>query len=156
MPKSLKTRSGLFLTCTAICAAVVASIFYAGNSVVLSNGAVGAPQDVMSLERRTSLLEQRLYSIETSIRRLEQHSNLSQRATSPTAAARDPESLLLRSELDALRRRVGEIECGLVKLDERTLADHSIADKDRKKRGVSSTDTCRQNSATPLSLSARP
>lgn len=106
------------------------------------------------LERRINQLEQRFYTIETSITRLEQQVSLSSRPSLTQPGASDTEVTLLRSEVEALQRRLGEIECGLAKLDERTL---SPAARDARKRsGVSSTDPCRLNPETQLRLSTRP
>jgi predicted RNase H-like nuclease (RuvC/YqgF family) len=110
-------------------------------------------QDVGSLDRRISSLEQRLYSIETSINRLEQ-SAISQRAPVSQPSARDQEINLLRGEIQTLQLRVNEIECGLVKLDERTTV--SAVRETRRSDGARTTDPCRLNPATPLRLSTRP
>ena len=114
----------------------------------------GAPQDVTNLDRRISLLEQRFYAIETSINRLEQQTALNGRGTAPSANVRDSEITLLRAEWGALQRNLVEIECGLVKLDERTLA--AATREARKRAGASSTDPCRLNAEAPLRLSTRP
>jgi predicted RNase H-like nuclease (RuvC/YqgF family) len=111
------------------------------------------PQDVRSLDRRISSLEQRLYSIETSISRLEQ-SAFSQRTPVLQPTARDPEISLLREEIQTLQRRLSEIECGLVKLDERTTT--SAVREARRADGARTADPCRLNPATPLRLSTRP
>ena len=79
------------------------------------------PQDTLILERRLSTLEQRLYGIESNISRLEQQLYTAQRSTpSPVSpqASRDPEVSLLRSEVELLKGRVRELECGVVHLDE--------------------------------------
>jgi hypothetical protein len=108
-------------------------------------------QDVSSLDRRISSLEQRLYSIETSINRLQQ-SAMSERTQAVRSSARDPELSLLRGEIQTLQLRVNEIECGLIKLDERTTA----SDVRQARRSAAATDPCRLNPATPLRLSTRP
>lgn len=112
-----------------------------------------APQDVTYLERRISLLEQRFYSIESSINRLEQQATLGGRAA-PQSSMRDPEVGLLRGEVEALQRRLIEVECGLVRLDERTLAP--AAREARKTTDTAATDPCRLNATAPLRLSTRP
>jgi predicted RNase H-like nuclease (RuvC/YqgF family) len=109
-------------------------------------------QDVRSLDRRISSLEQRLYSIESSISRLQQ-SAVSQRSPVPQSSARDQEINLIRGEMQALQLRLSEIECGLLKLDERTTV--SVRDN-RKSAGGKPADPCRLNPATPLRLSTRP
>lgn len=113
-------------------------------------------QDTASLERRIGLLEQRFYSVEISLNRLEQQLRVSQGARTPsTSGERELELNLMRNELNALRLRLGEIECGLVRLDERTLAP--AAREARKRAEVKSAeDPCRLDAQTPLRISARP
>ena len=109
-------------------------------------------QDTRSLDRRISSLEQRLYSIEASINRLQQAS-ISPRPQASQPSTRDQEVYLLRGEIQKLQLRVDEIECGLVKLDERT---KSPAVREGRRTATTSADPCRLNPATPLHLSTRP
>lgn len=108
-------------------------------------------QDLTSIERRISLLEQRFYSVETSINRLEQQTRLSPGTASSTE--RTVEINLLRSEVETLQRRLAEAECGLLKLDERTL---SPAAREARRRAAASTDPCRLSADAPIRLSTRP
>lgn len=102
-------------------------------------------QDIIRLENRLSQLEQRLFSIETGLRTVEQQS----RITGATSRAVTQEDLaLLRAEIQALQRRVIDDECGLAKLDERTLSPA------RRKSGEGS-DPCRLNFEGPLRLPER-
>jgi uncharacterized protein with PIN domain len=110
------------------------------------------PQDVTRIESRLSLIEQRFYSIEASIRSLEQQSRVSGITTG--RAAPDPEVGQLRAEVESLRQRLAEIECGLVKVDERTLTP--AAREARRKYARNAGDPCRLNADSPLRLSARP
>jgi hypothetical protein len=97
-------------------------------------------------------MEQRFYSIEASIRGLEQQSRL---AGSTTARAeRDPEVGMLRAEAESLRRRLAEIECGLVRVDERTLTP--AAREARRNSTGAAVDPCRLNAGAPLRLPTRP
>lgn len=143
-------RAGLVILCTAV--GVAASALWVKNS----SASVGAPstQDVTSLERRISLLEQRFYTLETSINRLEQQVSLSERPSAAQPGARDTEIILLRSEVEMLQRRLNEIDCGLAKLDERTLSP--AAREARRKAGTNVTDPCRLNPDAPLRISTRP
>lgn len=143
-------RASLVILCSI--AALIASAFWVKNSSA-SNEAAN-PQDVTSLERRISLLEQRFYTLETSINRLEQQVSLSERPSSVQPGARDTEVALLRAQVEILQRRLSEIDCGLAKLDERTLTP--AAREARKRDGTNSTDPCRLNSDAPLRLSTRP
>src|SRR5262245_32201805 len=72
-----------------------------------------AVQDVGSLDRRLSLLEQRFYSIESNISRLQQYVAAQRPAVSQPSTS-DRELSLMREEIQRLSLRVGELECGLV------------------------------------------
>ena len=106
-----------------------------------------AQQDVIRLENRLTLLEQRFYSVEASIRSLEQQLRLGS-ATSRSAG--QEEIRQLRVENEALRQRLAEMECGLAKLDERTLTA-SMREARRKSSG-GAIDPCRLNADLPLRL----
>lgn len=117
--------------------------------------AAGA-QDSAYLEQRIRSVEQRLYSIQSSISRLEQQVIISQRSTpspAPTQSARSPEIDLLRSEVEILQARVRELECGLAHIDERTL---SAAAKVARRRTGAQEDPCRLNPETPVQNPRRP
>ena len=107
-------------------------------------------QDVIRLESRLNQLEQRLYSIETNLRTLEQQSRIAgatQRGVSPDDVA------LLRAQLQTLQLRLTDDECGLAKLDERTLS--AAMREQRRDAGIGNGDPCRQNAQTPLRLPDR-
>lgn len=128
---------------------------YRNNGSSESNAATGA-QDVTNLDRRISLLEQRFYGVESSINRLEQQAALSGRSSvTPSTSARDSEVSLLRGEIEMLQRRLAEVECGLAKLDERTLAPAVREARQRAGTGGSA-DPCRLGVDSPLRLSTRP
>ena len=118
---------------------------------VMANGSRGKSssemQDVSSLDRRLSLLEQRFYSIESNISRLQQYVT-SQRPPVSQPSTSDREIILLREEVQRLSLRLSEAECGLAKLDERTTT--------RKSSAAKPSDPCRQNPDAPLRLSTRP
>lgn len=122
-------------------------IMYAGRGVA---GNEVTTQDPAGLDRRISLLEQRFYQLESSMNRLQQVV-ASQRSTGATQNTNDREITLLSQELQRLQLRMTEIECGLVKLDERTLPASA-----RRSGEQRSTDPCRATPNTPLRLSARP
>ena len=109
-------------------------------------------QDVISLDRRISSIEQRLYSIESNISRLQQ-SAYSSRSPAPQPSARDQEINLIRGDIQTLQLRLNEIECGLVKLDERTAVP---VRENRTSGAAKAADPCRLNPGTPLHLSTRP
>ena len=110
-----------------------------------------ATQDNASLDRRISLLEQRFYSLELSINRLQQAA-VSQRSTGTQSNIRDAEFNLIREELRRVTLQLAEIECGLLKLDERTVTRRDA----RRSSETRPTDPCRVNPETPLRLSTRP
>ena len=129
-----------------ILAAVV--LVQSGRGVGIEHEAA-AMQDPTSLDRRISMLEQRFYTLESSINRLQQFVS-SQRSTGSTSSdGNDRELTLLSQELQRLQLRLVEVECGLAKLDERTTTA-------RRSGEPKSTDPCRANPGTPLRLSARP
>lgn len=105
-------------------------------------------QDVIRLENRINQLEQRMYSIDSSLRNLEQQSRLAGgnlRGASPEDIAR------LHLDVQALQNRLAEHECALSKLDERTLSPAMRTA--RRKSGTSANDPCRLNFDTPVQLS---
>ena len=103
-------------------------------------------QDIIRLENRVNQMETRLYSIENSIRMLEQQSRLgggSQRGLSVEDLAR------LRAEIQTLQVRLADDECALARLDERTLTPATRA---ARQKSAGRTDPCRANFETPLRL----
>lgn len=109
-----------------------------------------AVQDVLSLDRRISFIEQRFYAMESRLNRLEQQAAASPRAPSPATTTRDSDINFLTGEIEQLRRRLAEVECGVVRLDERTKPMRDQAGKGQ------SGDPCRLNSGEPVRLSGRP
>ena len=102
-------------------------------------------QDVMRLENRLTRLEQRLFSIENSLRNLEQQSRA---VNMPSRSVSNDEVATLRAELQALERRLTDDECGMAKLDERTLSPQR---RDTRKRSVAGDNNpCRLNFDAPL------
>jgi hypothetical protein len=133
-----------------LCAVIgIMANVYPGKSTL---GLEETTQDVISLDRRISSIEQRLYSIESNISRLQQ-SAYSSRSPAPQPSARDQEINLIRGDIQTLQLRLNEIECGLVKLDERTAVS---VHENRTSGAPKTTDPCRLNPGTPLHLSTRP
>lgn len=144
---------------TGLCALILSVVFGAGartgntdyrkpsNDVPAENS-----QDAVYLDRRISMLETRLNSIESSMRNLQQQAMASDRSTA-SQPPRDPEVNLLRSELEILNSRLRELECALVRLDERTLSP--AAREARKRTGAQSNDPCRVNPDLSIQLSPR-
>jgi chromosome segregation ATPase len=120
-----------------LCAVIViVTTANAGNTV--------QSQEVRMLETRINQLEQRLYSIESNINRIQQSAYLQRSGPSSTS---DQDMHLIREQLQNLTLRVSETECGLLKLDERTATS---------RRGTAANDPCRANPAAPLRLPSRP
>ena len=111
--------------------------------------AAEANQDVSSLDRRLSLLEQRFYSVESSISRLQQYA-AAQRPPVSQPSTSDRELSLVREEIQRLTLRMAEIECGLIKLDERTTP------ATRRNAASKANDPCRLNPDTAVRLSTHP
>lgn len=136
--------------------ALAAAAAYGARSAARVDGAEASPgaQDTFNLERRISVVEQRLNSVELGINRLEQQqARVQTTAPQPSASLRDTQIELLRSEVELLQRRLAEDECGLVKVDERTLAPQ--AREARRKDAADKDDPCRLNPDAPLRLSSR-
>jgi uncharacterized coiled-coil protein SlyX len=108
-----------------------------------------ATQDPSSLDRRLSLLEQRFYSLESSISRLQQYV-ATQRPSVSQPSTSDRELSLMREELQRLTLRMAEIDCGLIKLDERTTPAA------RRDPTAKSNDPCRLNPDQSVRLSTHP
>ncbi len=120
---------------------------------------VSAQTDVM-LERRLSQVEQRFYYIESRLNQLENQSRYP--GILPGSTSTNPAQLgqlrteidTLRTQLDSLRSRVGEVECGLLKLDERSLTQ--AAREARRRANPGTNEPCRTDMSAPIKLSVRP
>jgi len=102
----------------------------------------------MSVDRRVSTLEQRMYTIDSHINQLQQQVMMISR-TSPPPAGASGDVQQLRVELDLLRNRINMIECAISKLDERTLAPG-------KSKRSAVRDPCRQDPQPPIELPGHP
>ena len=117
------------------------------SSAAAPASAAEPQQEVIRLETRINQVEQRLYGIETSIRTLEQQSRLG--ATSRGGGVSAQDVALLQSQIQALQLRLAEDECGLARLDERTL---SPAMRNARRQSAGRPDPCRTNVESPLRL----
>jgi hypothetical protein len=93
------------------------------------------------------MLEQRFFTLDSSMNRLQQLV-VSQRSTAPVSEPRDREINQITEEIQRLQLRMVELQCGLIKLDERTAT--------RRSGEPRSADPCRANPDTPLRFSSRP
>ncbi|MFL6215410.1 MAG: hypothetical protein ACJ74J_16120 [Blastocatellia bacterium] len=133
---------------TVVCGLALAALVAHTGSASSTNAAAPA-QDVMSLDRRISTLEQRLYMMESNISQLQQRVQYAQRPPASATPTRDPEVDRLQSEMSLLQSRLSEVECALLKLDERTLPAASRAAR------AKTNDPCRAQPNTPVQLSSR-
>ena len=101
-------------------------------------------QDVIRLDARISQLEQRFYTMETSLRTLEQQSRIT--GMNRGGSVTPDDIALLRSEIQTLQVRIMEDECALAKLDERTLSPTAREARQR----AAGNDPCRANAELPL------
>jgi len=101
-------------------------------------------QDVIRLDARISQLEQRFYTIENSVRTLEQQSRIT--GMNRGGSVTPDDIALLRSEIQTLQVRIMENECALAKLDERTLTPTAR----EARRRAAGNDPCRNNFELPL------
>ena len=96
------------------------------------------------------MLEQRFYILETSLRRVEQQTTM-QRTQLPDQQTTD--LALLRIEIERLKGHIQTVECGVARLDERTLPAKL---RQSAREDSSYKDPCRLNPESPLHLPSRP
>ncbi|HVF46657.1 MAG TPA: hypothetical protein VNA17_03730 [Pyrinomonadaceae bacterium] len=105
------------------------------------------------LARRIDQIENRFYSMESRLNRLEQSSSRPAASVPRIGDVNAVEIQALRNQMDSFRFRLGEVECGVLRLDERTL---TVATRRGRGGAATGTERCRQNWGTPITLSARP
>ena len=129
----------------------LAMLIYNGISGIFgSSGATTAhAQTDPFLSRRVDMIEQHLYTLESRLNQVST-SRPSTMPSLPSILQNDVDTL--RTSIDGLRIRLGEVECGVLKLDERTLT----AAQRRTTRAGASSDRCRADFGTPIMLSSRP
>lgn len=129
----------------------LAMLIYNGLSGIFGSGgaATAHAQTDPFLSRRVDVIEQHLYALESRVNQAAM-SRPSVVPPLPSIIQNDVDSL--RTSVEGLRIRLGEVECSVLKLDERTLT----AAQRRTTRNGSSTDRCRADFGTPIMLSARP
>lgn len=130
----------------------VYSVITGGSTAVVP--VVNAQTD-MYLSRRIDQLEQRMIYIESRISQVESQSRTSPIMPRPLpSSSSEQEVPFLRTQIDGLRTRLGELECGLLHVDERTLTAAQRAARRRSAQG--SSEKYRENSGSPIELSSRP
>jgi hypothetical protein len=143
---NFSTKSVLVIGC--ILASITANQFRIGAKAETTN-----VQDTFGLDRRIAYLEQRLNTIEASINRLDRQPSPSQR-TAPSTCQCEEQVGLLQNQIAITQARMRGIECGLARIDERTLSTAARQARDRAGRG--SADRCRLDVERPLVLSTEP
>ena len=138
----------LFLTGVAAFVAVLVLVTVANMSARVDPTPA---QDVIRLETRINQLEQRLYTMEASIRNIEQQARIAN-TTSRSGGVTANDLSQLIAQLQTLQVRVIEDECALAKLDERTLTP---AMRDARRKSGAAADPCRANAEAPLRLPER-
>ena len=138
-----------------ISAAAAAAVYGGFWAVERAVPVASAQQTDIYLSRRVDQMEQRFYSIESRLSRVEQE-QVRPRSSPPIFNNPTSESdiNLLRTQVDALRLRMGEAECAILRLDERTLSSASRLARGRA--AVVGTERCRQDTGRAIELSARP
>jgi hypothetical protein len=132
----------------------LAMLIYSGLAAIFGERAVptvSAQQDLF-VARRIDQMEQRINTIESRLNRIESDSRMSSITASRPANNNETELRLLQSQVDGFRLRLGEVECGLLRVDERTL---TAAARAARKRGAES-EICRRDAGAAVQLSARP
>ena len=114
--------------------------------------AVASPesgQDIMSVDRRVTTLEQHMYTLDSNLNQLQQQiMMLSRTSSQPTGSSAEVQQL--RLELDLIRSQMVQVGCALAKLDERTLT----TGKPKVRAGIK--DPCRLDPQTPIEITGHP
>jgi uncharacterized coiled-coil protein SlyX len=161
-PKELSNSQRTFTRLTAIALLVGFATLFGGRSSVTDSDVTTTAhaQTDFALQRRVDMIEQRFYMMESRLNSLEQQSRY-QSSTSPSSSVRTDSELsslrtqleLMRAQMDTLNRRLADVECGLLKVDERTLTQ---AARDMRRRGrEDENEPCRLNPSTAIRLSSR-
>jgi hypothetical protein len=144
-------RFKTFLISAAAAAAVYGDFWVIERAVPVAS----AQQTDIYLSRRVDQMEQRFYSIESRLSRIEQEQMRPREAPRIfNNPASESDINLLRTQVDNLRLRMGEAECAILRLDERTLSSTSRLARGRA--ALVGTERCRQDTGRAIELSARP
>lgn len=139
------TRKWRFaLAAIAVVLVVMAARAERASVTALASTAPNA-QDITMLDHRISMIEQRLFSLEANVNRLQQQAIVAERP-SPSTGRSDQDVTLMREQIQILQQQIRLVECGMARLDERTLPAGARASRERP------TDPCRLNPQAPLQL----
>jgi hypothetical protein len=151
MKSNSRQRKQLFLYFFAILG--TAAVIYSLCFTLFGGAATVYAQQDPFLSQRLNRIEQRFTTIESKLAQLEQQARFPT-ATADITGTRASDLRLIRAQFDTLQLKIAETECGLLKLDERTLTP--AARTNRRNTRVGEDDICRQSPNAPLQLSARP
>ena len=112
-----------------------------------------AQQQDPFLSRRIDQIENRFYQLESRLDRVESATRPTLSSPPLTSNVNDQDIRFLRQQVDILRTRLGEAECGLLHIDERTLSPSARA---ARAKSASGSELCRREPSTAVTLSARP
>ena len=152
MKSNIRQRVHLLLYFFAVLG-IGTSIYGLGSALFGNNSTTVSAQQDPFLSQRLNRIEQRFTLLESKLIQLEQQSRFPSGAQDLTGV-RETELRLLRSQMETLQLRIIQAECGLLRLDERTLS--GAAKANRKSSGTDDNDLCRQAPNAPLQFSARP
>ena len=130
---------------------VIAALGLGIYNAFLGSVPITSAQNDAFLSRRVDQVEQRFYMMESRLNRLESQSSRPS-VLSPSTGSNDVELQFLRAQVDSFRTRLGELECGVLRLDERTL---SLGVRAAHKQSIK-LDPCRLDPTLQVELSARP
>ncbi len=102
------------------------------------------------LSQRLSQIEQRYALLEARLNRIEQEARMSS-ALPPAVDNTDTTLRLFGTRIDLFQQRLADLECGLLRLDERTLPPAAR----RAGEKAPTAEPCRANANAPLVLSGR-
>jgi len=159
--QALLNRQNRVIKLSAVTAFILLAVLGGWRWMHISDTDLTTPvlaQTDMALQQRINQVEQRFYYIESRLNQLESQSRYAGTLTGSSTSNQNQLNQMLsemdsmRLEIDTLRTRLGEVECGLLKIDERTLSPAAR----QARRQTSTSEACRAEPALPVKLSARP
>jgi hypothetical protein len=155
MKNEIKTYFRKFRTSLAVAAlasAIGGGIIWENTGTI--NPVVSAQTDSF-LSQRISQIEQRFNQIESRLNRLEIESRLPNMTVPRSSENNETEVRLLRSQIETLQFQIAELECGVIKLDERTLSNAARQTRRQSEPGKEN-EPCRLNPSEPIRSITRP
>ena len=161
--QALLNRKNHVIKLSAVTAFILLAVLAGWRWMHISDTDLTTPvlaQTDIALQQRINQVEQRFYYIESRLNQLESQSRYSG-TLSGSSTSNQNQFNQMRTEMDSmrlavesLRTRLGEVECGLLKIDERTLAP---AVRQARRQSVPNVlEPCRNDISSPVKLSSRP